>query len=78
MSGALGGPADALNKALRAARGSLIGWLNADTLYPPGALGRAVAANDHEAAAAGAGGAVEVEGGYGGLRGWPVPAWDGW
>ena len=24
--------------------------------------------------AAGAGGAVEVEGGYGGLRGWPVPA----
>ena len=35
MPGVLGGPADALNKALRAARGSLIGWLNADNLYPP-------------------------------------------
>jgi hypothetical protein len=29
-------------------------------------------------AAAGAGGAIEVEGGYGGLRGWSVPAWGGW
>lgn len=29
------GPADALNRAFRAARGSLIGWLNADDLYPP-------------------------------------------
>ena len=38
------GPADALNKAFRAARGTLIGWLNADDLYPPGALARAVAA----------------------------------
>ena len=38
------GPADALNRAFRAARGSLIGWLNADDLYPPGALARATAA----------------------------------
>jgi len=38
------GPADALNKAFRAARGTLIGWLNADDLYTPGALARAVAA----------------------------------
>ena len=38
------GPADALNKAFRAARGTLIGWLNADDLYPPGALARAVTA----------------------------------
>ena len=38
------GPADALNKALAAARGTLIGWLNADDLYPPGALARASAA----------------------------------
>ena len=38
------GPADALNKAFRAARGTLIGWLNADDLMPPGALARAVAA----------------------------------
>ncbi|QNI99006.1 putative beta-glycosyltransferase/ family 2 [Synechococcus sp. A15-62] len=35
------GPADALNKAFKAARGTLIGWLNADDLYPPGALARA-------------------------------------
>jgi len=36
------GPADALNKAFHQARGTLIGWLNADDLYSPGALGRAV------------------------------------
>ena len=40
------GPADALNQAFRAARGTLIGWLNADDLYPPGALARAVSALD--------------------------------
>ena len=38
------GPADALNQAFRAARGTLIGWLNADDHYAPGALDRAVAA----------------------------------
>ncbi|GEM_PF-760352 len=38
------GPADALNKAFRAARGTLIAWLNADDLYAPGCLARAVAA----------------------------------
>ena len=38
------GPADALNKSFRAARGTLIGWLNADDLMPCGALYRAVAA----------------------------------
>jgi hypothetical protein len=38
------GPADALNKALAAARGTLIAWLNADDLFPPGALARAAAA----------------------------------
>ena len=38
------GPADALNQAFRAARGSLIGWLNADDLYSSGALARSVAA----------------------------------
>ena len=37
-------PADALNKAFRSARGTLIGWLNADDLIPSGALARAVAA----------------------------------
>ncbi|MDA7685383.1 glycosyltransferase [bacterium] len=38
------GPADALNKAFSAARDTLIGWLNADDLMPPGSLARAVAA----------------------------------
>ena len=38
------GPADALNKAFQAARGTLIGWLNADDLMPRGALARAVVA----------------------------------
>ena len=31
------GPADALNKAFRAARGTIIGWLNADDICSPGA-----------------------------------------
>lgn len=38
------GPADALNRAFLQARGRLIGWLNADDLYPLGALARAVSA----------------------------------
>lgn len=38
------GPAHALNKAFNLARGTLIGWLNADDLSPPGALARAAAA----------------------------------
>jgi len=38
------GPADALNKALARVRGTIIGWLNADDLYAPGAINRAVAA----------------------------------
>ncbi|MEB3320081.1 MAG: glycosyltransferase [Cyanobium sp.] len=37
------GPADALNRAFQAARGTVIGWLNADDLYTAGALSRAVA-----------------------------------
>lgn len=36
------GPADALNKALARVRGTVIGWLNADDLYAPGAINRAV------------------------------------
>jgi len=38
-----GGEAEALNKALRMAKGAIIGWLNADDWYAPGAL-RTVAA----------------------------------
>lgn len=41
------GPADALNKALSAARGTLIGWLNADDLYTSDCLHRAVSKLDH-------------------------------
>ena len=38
------GPADGLNKTFRQARGSLIGWLNADDISPPGSFARAVSA----------------------------------
>ncbi len=38
------GPAEALNKAMRQAKGTLIGWLNSDDLYTPGAVQRAVQA----------------------------------
>ena len=36
------GPADAINKALRRVKGTIIGWLNSDDVYTPGAVGRAV------------------------------------
>lgn len=38
------GPADALNKGFRLATGELIGWLNSDDTYQPGALVAAMAA----------------------------------
>lgn len=38
------GPADAVNKAVRMAAAPIIGWLNSDDLYTPGAAARAVAA----------------------------------
>lgn len=42
------GPAHALNKALGRVRGTLVGWLNSDDRYTPGAIGRAVnAMQDH-------------------------------
>lgn len=37
------GPAHALNDAMDAVRGTVIGWLNSDDLYAPGAIGRAMA-----------------------------------
>lgn len=44
VSRADNGPADGLNRALPHARGCVIGWLNADDRYLPGAASRAVAA----------------------------------
>jgi len=38
------GPAHALNDAMAAVRGTVIGWLNSDDLYAPGAISRALAA----------------------------------
>ncbi|MCH8533308.1 MAG: glycosyltransferase [Alkalimonas sp.] len=38
------GPAQALNRALKQARGNLIGWLNSDDRYTQGAIQRAVQA----------------------------------
>lgn len=38
------GPAQAINKALKRVRGSLIGWLNSDDVYRPDAVQRAVEA----------------------------------
>jgi len=38
------GPAQALNQALQRARGTVIGWLNSDDVYLPGAVDRAVQA----------------------------------
>jgi hypothetical protein len=40
-SGPDGGPAEAVNEAVRRTRAPLIGWLNSDDLYAPGAIARA-------------------------------------
>jgi glycosyltransferase involved in cell wall biosynthesis len=37
------GQSDALNKGFRRARGEIVGWLNADDVYRPGAISMAVA-----------------------------------
>ncbi|MGM0695016.1 MAG: glycosyltransferase family 2 protein [Pseudomonadota bacterium] len=59
------GPADALNQALGRVRGTLVGWLNSDDLYAPGAIQRAVAAFQHQPAwmlCYGEGEHIDVEG----------------
>jgi hypothetical protein len=45
-SGPDDGPAQAVNRAVSQARAPLLGWLNSDDLYTPGAIGRALAAFD--------------------------------
>lgn len=42
-SGPDGGPAEAVNEAVRRTRAPLVGWLNSDDLYTPGAIARAAA-----------------------------------
>lgn len=37
-----GGQSDAINKGFRRARGEILGWLDADNIYEPGAVGEAV------------------------------------
>jgi hypothetical protein len=51
VSGPDAGPANAVNKALGLARGEVVGWLNSDDLYAPGAVAAAarhLAANPDE------------------------------
>jgi glycosyltransferase involved in cell wall biosynthesis len=52
MSEPDGGQGDAINKGVRLTHGELLAWLNADDIYLPGALSRAVQAlQDHSEAA---------------------------
>lgn len=61
------GPADALNKALTKVRGTLVGWLNSDDCYTPGAIRRAAAAMQQQPQwmlCYGWGEHINAEGGY--------------
>ena len=67
------GPADALNKGFRRATGDLIGWLNADDVYRPGALAIvAAAARAHPKAALFFGKCRIVDEGGTEIRGFPT------
>jgi glycosyltransferase involved in cell wall biosynthesis len=56
------GQSDAINKGLRRAKGQIIGWLNSDDIYLPGAISAAVAAfNAHPAAGLVYGDAVAID-----------------
>jgi cellulose synthase/poly-beta-1,6-N-acetylglucosamine synthase-like glycosyltransferase len=59
------GPAQALNRALAKTRGTIVGWLNSDDLYTPGALERATdyfAKHDDRVFLYGHGGYIDSEG----------------
>jgi hypothetical protein len=59
------GPADAVNRAVARARGTIIGWLNSDDLYTPGAVARALAymeAHPQHVMVYGEGGHIDAEG----------------
>lgn len=61
------GPAHALNKCFRAARGQIIGWLNSDDLYVPEAVAKAHKAlteNPHWILCYGQGEYVDESGGF--------------
>lgn len=56
------GPASAINKGLRIAKGDIVAWLNADDFYYPGTLARvAKAFEDHPGKALGFGGCLIVD-----------------
>jgi hypothetical protein len=59
------GPADAVNRAVARARGDVIGWLNSDDVYTPGAAARALqalAADPHRVLVYGEGDHVDEHG----------------
>lgn len=67
------GPADALNRGFARATGDLVGWLNADDAYRPGALARAAAAaKAHPKAAMVFGSCRIVDGDGREIRGFPT------
>lgn len=65
ISGRDGGVADAINKGFALTAGAIVTWLNADDVYLPGAIGKAVralAANPGAAAAYGEGQWMDADG----------------
>jgi glycosyltransferase involved in cell wall biosynthesis len=71
------GQADAVNKGWRMARGGVLGWLNSDDVYLPGAVSNAVAAlNSHPDAAAVYGEGYHIDQGGRVLERYPTEPFD--